>query len=443
MNLSLDPKLFNPVYWHLRDAMANEDIRLIFMMGGSSSGKSFSASQALTLDALESGDSTLMMRKYAVDIKDSIYSDVNAFSSKINNFTENITAIQNEIRVGEARLRFRGLDNSERIKGISSFKRVYLDELTDYKEDDLKQIKKRLRGRKGQQIIVSWNPISHQHWVKKNIIDKEEWEDMPLALDMPNHMGVNLSQLNEEYAFKKINKRGNIIFIKNTYRDNYWVVGHPCGAEYGFVDKHVIADFEHDKINDPTNYNIYANGEWGVISDRLILKNWSVIDEIPKGVKQIPSGMDFGYNPDPLTLTDFYIQGNTMYWDERIYERGLTNVEVDNPLQESVIQRLKEIKFDKEQTIVADSAEPKSIAELRGYEYNVHAVKKPRINESLKWLLSYNHKITKRSKNIILEFENYQRQIDKNGIIQPDPIDDWNHAIDPARYVLAMRNLLW
>ena len=444
MNLNFDPRLFNPTYWHLRDAMNNPDIRMIFLMGGSSSGKSYSASQALTLDALETGDSTLMMRKYAVDLKDSIYQDVYAFSGNVNRFTNNIDAIQNEIRIAEAKLRFRGLDNSERIKGISSFKRVYLDELTDYKEDDLKQIKKRLRGKPGQQIICSWNPISRNHWVKKNVIDKEDWVNVPLELkDAPVVDGVNLSKLDSEFASKKINKRGNIVFIINTYRDNFWIVGHPCGDKFGFLDKHVIADFEHDKIHDINNYNIYANAQWGVISDRLIMKNWSVIDEIPKEAKRIPSGMDFGFNPDPLTLTDFYVHGDTMYWDEQIHETGLTNMEVDNPLQDSIIKRLKDIKFDPSHTIIADSAEPKSIRELRSSGYNVRAVKKPRIAESLKWLLSFKHRITSRSTNIINEFENYQRQITKDGIILPEPIDDWNHHIDPARYVLAMKDRLW
>lgn len=444
MNLDIDPKLFNPIFWHLKDAMNDSNIRFIFLMGGSSSGKSHSVSQSLVIDALETNENSLVMRKYAIDLKDSIYQDIKTFASKLNQFTNNIDIIQNEIRIGEkAKIRFRGLDHSERIKGISQFKRVYLDELTDYKEADLKQIKKRLRGKKGQQIIASWNPISRNHWIKKNIIDKEEWENMPLNLNYPIFKGIDLSQLNEEFAFKKINKRGNIIFIKNTYRDNFWISGHPCGIDYGFHDKHVIEDFEHDKVNDINNYNIYANGEWGVITDRLIFKNWSEIDEIPEGAKKIPSGMDFGFNPDPTTLTDFYIIGDTMFWDEKIHATGLTNLEVDNPLQESIVGRLKEINFSTKQTIVADNAEPKSIRELRAAGYNVRAVKKPRISESLKMLLSYKHRITSRSKNIINEFENYQRQIDKNGIILPEPIDDYNHHIDTARYVLAMKDRLW
>jgi len=443
MIVKFDPRIFNPIYWHLQEAIADPDIRFIFLMGGSSSGKTYSVSQAEIINTLATNNNTLMMRKCAVDIKDSIYSDAKTIGLKINKFTNNFDIIQNEIRIGSGKLRFRGLDDSERIKGISNYIRVCLDEITEYKEDDFKQVKKRLRGRPNQKIIATWNPISRNHWIKKNVIDKESWVNLPLFINAPKCNGVNLSQLNNEFAFKKKNTNGNTIFIKNTYRDNFWVVGHPAGSNYGFYDKHIIADFERDKIHDINNYNIYANGDWGVISDRLIMKNWSVIDKIPEGAKQIPSGMDFGFNPDPLTLTDFHIHGDTMYWDERIHETGLTNLEVENPLQDSIIKRLKDINFNPDQTIIADSAEPKSIRELRCAGYNVRAVKKPRIAESLKWLLSYNHKVTARSKNIINEFENYQRQIDRGGIILPEPIDEYNHHIDPARYVLAMKDRLW
>jgi phage terminase large subunit len=94
---------------------------------------------------------------------------------------------------------------------------------------------------------------------------------MPLSIP-----GQKYSQLNREYSFKKINKRGNSVWLKVTFRDNYWIVGHP-NTKGGYRDQHTLDDFEHDRIHKPNLYRVYANGERGIL--RTGGEFWKQFDE--------------------------------------------------------------------------------------------------------------------------------------------------------------------
>ena len=122
-------------------------------------------------------------------------------------------------------MRFRGLDDSEKVKGISNFKRVILEEVSQFNEVDLKQIRKRLRGRANQQIIGIFNPISEEHWIKINVFDKE-----------------NLTEITTNISGKWINSLGNTVILKTNYLDNKFIVGDGNGG--GYIDQHTIDDFE-------------------------------------------------------------------------------------------------------------------------------------------------------------------------------------------------------
>lgn len=257
MKINFDKKLFNPLYWHLRKYMADEKIRFIFIYGGSSASKTFSVVQSCTFDTLSERDNYMVLRKYGSDIEDSIYSDFTGIISGWG-LSHLFTCVKNRIRnVFGGYIRFRGLDDSEKIKGIARFKRVILEEMTQFDHEDLKQIRKRLRGRPGQQIIGLWNPVSEEHWIKKSVIDTQEWSDCPLDVD-----GIPFSKLSDD-SFVRINKEGNTILIKTTYKDNYWIVGHPENKKIGYKDEHVLSDFEFDRIHDYPYYMVYALAEWG------------------------------------------------------------------------------------------------------------------------------------------------------------------------------------
>lgn len=235
---------FNNVFYHLRKAFNNISVRYIWVYGGSSASKSYSVVQLQVLKMLEGDcENALVLRKFAVDIKDSIFQDFKTIISDLG-FSDFFIIQQNyiECKRSGSYVRFRGLDDSEKIKGISGFKRVILEEISQFDEVDFKQIKKRLRGQEGQQIIGIFNPINEDHWIKKNVFDLEE-----------------LQEKETDISGTWVNEQGNLIILKTNYLDNKYIVGP------NFKDQHVIDDFEKDKLTDNAYYQVYGLGNWGKI----------------------------------------------------------------------------------------------------------------------------------------------------------------------------------
>lgn len=266
IEFEFNPNLFNNVYWHLEKAFNDNLIRYIWMFGGSSASKSYSFTQLQVIKMLsEPDENALILRKFAVDIRDSIFQDFKTIISDwglSDYFTIQINFIK--CNLTGSYCRFRGLDDSEKVKGISAFKRVVLEEISQFDEVDLKQIKKRLRGRIGQQIIGIFNPISEEHWIKTNIFDKEEL----IEVDQVNEAELNGIDLEDWIIdLKQVNSTGNTVILKSNYTNNYWIVGKWRHGKLvgGFVDQHVIDDFEKDKITDNAYYQIYGLGNWGKI----------------------------------------------------------------------------------------------------------------------------------------------------------------------------------
>lgn len=258
-----NPRLFNPIYWHIKPLLRDPNIRYIMIEGGSSSAKTAEICDALLLDQMEFGYSTMVFRRYHVNIKDSVYNSFKLASNRLS-LTNNIYTFQEDLikcTQKDCRVRFRGLDDEENVKGIEDYDVVFNNEWSQMLKKQFDQQRKRLRGRPNQKFICDWNPISAKLWQYDEWIDKDEWTDLPL--NVPG-APTKFSSLNKEFSFKRINKAKNAIWMKVTYRDNYWVVGHPSG-QGGFKDVHTIADFEHDKIHNPNLYRVYANGERGIM----------------------------------------------------------------------------------------------------------------------------------------------------------------------------------
>ena len=277
--MEINPKKLNPVGFHLMKLMQDITIRFIILFGGSSSGKTYSVAQMVLIFTLWEGTNTLVMRKVGASIKDSIYQDfVTAASqlgiSKMFKFSDGVKTIK--CLTNGARIVFKGLDDSEKIKGLSSFKRVVMDEWSEFDEEDFKQIRLRLRGMEGQQIICTFNPIKETHWIKKKLFDTQKWHDVPMEIEIsgraiPSELtGVKSIRMNEprEIMHKRtgeiVHHDPDTVVIQTTYLNNFWVVGSPDGT-YGYYDEQCIATFEFDRLNDTDYYNVYALGEWGVI----------------------------------------------------------------------------------------------------------------------------------------------------------------------------------
>ncbi|MGI4884266.1 MAG: PBSX family phage terminase large subunit [Janthinobacterium lividum] len=193
------------------------------------------------------------------------------------------------------------------------------------------------------------------------------------------------------------------------------------------------AKIEALKTEDLELYRVYARGLTGKI-EGLVLRKWEVVEEIPAGARYLGTGLDFGFTNDPTAAVDLYLSGGELWADELIYSPGLTNPDIFKALTEERAAR----RFD----VVADSAEPKSIAELLRMGLPVEgALKGPdSINASLELLKRYRLNVTRRSTNLRKELGAYKYKVDRlTGKTTNQPVDAFNHCIDALRYVALNR----
>ncbi|MDR3693386.1 terminase large subunit [Mucilaginibacter sp.] len=195
-----------------------------------------------------------------------------------------------------------------------------------------------------------------------------------------------------------------------------------------FLSQQLRDKIESLKAIDDELWRVYARGLTGKISG-LILNRWQVVDDLPESRKLLAAGLDFGYTNDETGFIMVYKQDGALWVDEVFYETGLTNPDIAGKLSENNIGKSTEI--------VADSAEPKSIEELRRMGWHISPAKKgpDSIKLSIDILKRYELKITRRSVNLRNELGRYKWKTDRSGRTLNEPVDAWNHLIDPLRYV--------
>lgn len=195
-----------------------------------------------------------------------------------------------------------------------------------------------------------------------------------------------------------------------------------------FLDEDMRKKIEGLKQIDEEQWKVYARGLTGKISG-LVLTNWFLCDNIPSDAKKLAYGLDFGFTNDQTGLIEVYLQNGELWVNELLYQTGLTNPDIATKMQEADVSRSIEI--------VADSAEPKSIEELRRLGWNVLPAKKgaDSIKNSIDILKRYRINVTRNSTNLRRELGRYQWKTNPGGRNLNEPIDAWNHLIDPLRYI--------
>ena len=211
-------------------------------------------------------------------------------------------------------------------------------------------------------------------------------------------------------------------YITLTYKDN------------NALPESIVKEIEKAKEKAKTStywanwWKVYGLGETGSL-EGVCIPDWKEIDRIPEDVRLMAYGMDFGYSVDPTTLIALYKWNDAYIYDEVLYKKGMLNRDISRFLTE---QDIKE-------NIVADSAEPKSIAELQSYGHNVYPVSKGR--DSVVYginLINQNEiYVTARSKNLKRELQGYVWSKDKEGNTLQKPTGEHPDCIDAARYVLT------
>ncbi len=229
------------------------------------------------------------------------------------------------------------------------------------------------------------------------------------------------------------------VFIDYNPNYNFWVHDHVIGKPGVQL---IISDHRHnpfikqtmrDKVEslkavDIELWKVYARGLTGKVSG-LVFDNWHICNDIPPDAKRIAAGLDFGFTNDETGCLQVYAQNGELWVDEMFYETGLTNTDIAAQLTSAGISKSTEI--------IADSAEPKSIEELKRLGWNVKGAKKgpDSIKNSIDILRRHKINITRRSVNLRHEIARYKWRVDRSGKTINEPVDAYNHLIDPLRYI--------
>ena len=206
-------------------------------------------------------------------------------------------------------------------------------------------------------------------------------------------------------------------------------VNYDIAQKYGFLPDEVLQEIESDKQNRPELYKHKWLGEPINLSAK-IYNDWAIIDDIPHEARLERYGLDFGYTNDPTAIVAIYRYNGGFILDETTYQNGLKNREIADILK-NVPKAL----------VIADSAEPKSIDELKDLGVNIVGAPKGAgsILQGIQNVQAQRVSVTKRSTNIIKEYRNYLWQTDRDGKIINEPSASFNHAMDAIRY--GMNNL--
>jgi phage terminase large subunit len=219
-------------------------------------------------------------------------------------------------------------------------------------------------------------------------------------------------------------------FLKLTYRDNE------------ALEPAIVRSIE-SRMHDANYWRVYGLGEIGLL-EGVIYENWEQVEAVPEGAQLLRHTLDFGFTNDPSAVVDLYRYEGGFLLDERLYLTDQKNKALANALRtaEGLTPAAQDGTYvGRTHTLtIADSSEPKSIAEIRDYGVLITgAVKGPdSIDYGIQLVQQQKLYVTARSVNLIKELRNYAWKVDKKtGKSLNVPIDDWNHALDAVRYGIA------
>lgn len=298
---------------------------------------------------------------------------------------------------------FRGLDDPMSITSIT-VENGYLcwcwfeEAYQILNEDDFNKVDMSIRGELPEgyfkQITLTFNPWSEKHWLKKRFFDSPD---------------------------------DNTLAITTTYKCNEW------------LGKDDIALFEAMQRNNPRRYNIEGLGQWG-IAEGLVFENFIEQDFNYRDIAKRPNvksafGLDFGYTVDPTAFIAILIDDTAkeIYIFDEHYQKAMTNQDIAKMLQ---------YKGYAKEVIMADSAEPKSIQEIKiaGIPRITAAAKgKDSILNGIQFIQNYRIIVHPKCENTLIELNNYVWD-SKQGETINKPIDSFNHLMDAFRYSISLMN---
>lgn len=343
---------------------------------------------------------TLVVRKTYRTIKDSCFTELKWAANRLQvshlwDFKE--SPLEAKYKPTGQKIYFRGLDDSLKITSITVEKGylcwLWIEEAYEImQESDFDILDESIRGKVPEplfkQVTMTFNPWNEKHWIKKRFFDVND---------------------------------PDVLAMTTNYLINEW------------LGKSDLQLFENMKLRNPRRYKVAGLGGWGIV-EGLVYENFKEetfeIADLPDDTTTV-CGLDYGYTNDPTAfVVVFYSPSKkkVYIWDE-FYQKGLSN--------HNIYKNIINYGYGKEK-ITADSAEPKSNAELRSYGLKVVGAKKGRdsIINGIQWIQDCQIIIHPRCVNFITEINNYCFAKDKFNKATNNPVDDFNHLMDAMRYAL-------
>jgi phage terminase large subunit len=343
---------------------------------------------------------TLVVRKTYRTLKDSCFTELKWAAKRLKvdhlwEFKESPLEAK-YIPTGQ-KIYFRGMDDSLKITSVTVevgvLCWVWIEEAYEItKEEDFDTLVESILGdcpdHLWKQVTLTFNPWSDRTWIKRRFFDVVD---------------------------------PDVFAITTNYMCNEW------------LSPEDLKEFDRMKRQNPRRFRVAGLGEWGVV-DGLVYEKWKeesfTLKDLPTDARSA-FGLDFGYTNDPTAFFCGFLslEHRRLYvWDE-LYKKGLSNKAINT--------EINRMGYAKEQ-ITGDSAEPKSIDELRGLGLRITGAKKGKdsVNNGIQWIQDLEIIIHPRCVNFLLEISMYQWKKDKFGKATNEPEDDNNHLMDAMRYAL-------
>lgn len=380
--------------------------RYFILMGGRGGGRSTVASQYANAKLMAPEYFRCAIMRYILgDIRNSIFREITDRAEE-NGIVETLTVNDTLMRIehGANSINAVGFkkssgDQKSKLKSLASYNCVIIEEADEIPEEDFMQLDDSLRTVKGDiTIILLLNPPAKNHWVI------QRWMKL-IDSGTPGF-----------YDFELKDGVQDTVLIKTNYKDNE-----------ANIAPQSISQYEAYKETKPTHY---WNMVVGLVPETVvgkIYKNWEIVDYVPHEARLERRGQDFGYTNDPSALVAIYYYNGGYILDEEMYQYGMSNKRIADTVLNCI---------NPQALVMADSAEPKSIDEIRSYGVNIMPAQKGpgSVSQGIQYVQDQKISVTRRSRNIIKEYENYAWKVDKDGNVLNEPEEGWDHTMDAIRY---------
>lgn len=377
------------VFHELWSALNDDNVRGVVLEGGSRSSKTWSICQALYVMGIQKPQRFAIARLRRTWVKPTVLDTFKKVFTSLDQWSEDeFNKTELIYRHYGSSYEFYGLDDSQKLHGIET-DFFWLNEAIETSKDDFDQLEQRCKGK----WILDYNPSTDEHWIYDSVL-----------------------------------KRSDVVYIHSTMLHNTFLEPHIRKKILSYkptpenVDKGTADEFK---------WNVYGLGKRSR-REGAVITNWAETRDWPTGYKWKAYGLDFGFTHDPTALVEVLFNDGKLWVREILYDTDLMNTDIAN-----------RCGLKRSDEIIADSAEPKSIEEIRRHGFRIRGVKKgtDSVRAGIDKLKSVQIMVHADSINVIRELKSYAWKRDfKTNQATNVPEDANNHAMDALRYV-AMEKL--